>query len=95
MVPIAGFSEAIGNAFRMGVIEAVMHYSRRSARAYLDAARNDGVEISALALPQCCISEAVATVLREAGAMQVAAARAPDEKALLDVVDRMVKASSS
>ena len=95
MVPIAGFSDAVGNAFRMGVIEAVMHYSRRSARAYLDAARNDGVEISALALPQCCISEAVAAVLREAGAMQVAAAGAPNEKALLDVVDRLVKASSS
>lgn len=94
MVPVAGFSDAVSGAFRAGSIEAVLHYSRRSARAYLDAARADGVEISALALPQCCISEAVAAVLREAGAMQVAAARTPDEKALLDAVDRMVKASS-
>jgi len=46
-------------------------------------------------LPQCCISDAVAGVLREAGAMQVAAARTPDEKALLDVVDRMVKPSAA
>lgn len=95
MVPIAGFSHTVSEAFRTGTIEAVMHYSRRSARAYLDAARADGVEISALALPQCCISEAVAGVLREAGATQVAAARTPDEKALLDVVDRMVKPSSA
>lgn len=94
MVPVPGFSEAVSNAFRSSAIEAVMHYSRRSARAYVEAARADGVEISALALPQCCISDAVAGVLREAGAMQVAAARTPDEKALLDVVDRMVKASS-
>lgn len=95
MVPIAGLSDVVSDAFRAGTIDAVMHYSRRSARAYLDAARADGVEISALALPQCCISEAVAGVLRDAGAMQVAAANAPDEKALLDVVDRMVKASSA
>lgn len=94
MVPVAGFADTVSDAFRAGRIEAVLHYSRRSARAYVEAARTDGVEISALALPQCCISEAVAGVLREAGAMQVAAARTPDEKALLDVVDRMVKALS-
>ncbi|MBL4888419.1 MAG: CDP-alcohol phosphatidyltransferase family protein, partial [Candidatus Lindowbacteria bacterium] len=45
-------------------IEAVLHYSRRSARAFLDAARDEGVEISALAIPQCCLSETVASVLR-------------------------------
>ena len=49
-------------------IEAVLHYSRRSARAFLEAARAAGVEISALALPQCCISDAVASVVRDAGA---------------------------
>lgn len=94
MIPVAGFSDTVSGAFRAGGVEAVLHYSRRSARAYVEAARADAVEISALALPQCCISEAVAGVLREAGAMQVAAARTPDEKALLDVADRMVKASS-
>ncbi|EGP09458.1 uroporphyrinogen-III synthase [Bradyrhizobiaceae bacterium SG-6C] len=94
MVPVAGFSEPVSSAFRAGAVGAVMHYSRRSARAYVEAARADGVEISALALPQCCISEAVAGVLREAGATQVVAARVPDEKNLLDVVDRLVKASS-
>ncbi|EKS33969.1 uroporphyrinogen-III synthase [Afipia clevelandensis] len=94
MVPVAGFSEPVSSAFRAGAVGAVMHYSRRSARAYVEAARADGVEISALALPQCCMSEAVAGVLREAGATQVVAARVPDEKNLLDVVDRLVKASS-
>jgi len=72
----------------------VVHYSRRSARAFLDAARAAGVEISALSLPQCCISDAVATVLRDAGAMQVAAARTPDEAALFDALDRIVKPAS-
>ncbi|MFW1485187.1 hypothetical protein ACEV9B_23560, partial [Vibrio parahaemolyticus] len=66
-----------------------------SARAYLDAARADGVEISALAVPQCCISETVAGLLRESGATQVAVARTPDENAIFDVLDRTLKASSN
>jgi uroporphyrinogen-III synthase len=72
-------------------IEAVLHYSRRSARAFLEAARSGGVEISALALPQCCISSAVAAVLRDAGATQVLAAAQPDENALFEALDRALK----
>ena len=94
MVPVAGFPAGISDAFRADRVEAVLHYSRRSARAFLDAARADGVEISALALPQCCISDAVAGILREAGAMQVAAARTLDEAAVIDALDRTLKPSS-
>jgi uroporphyrinogen-III synthase len=94
MVPVAGFPAGISDAFRDGGIDAVLHYSRRSARAFLDAARADGIEISALALPQCCISDAVAGLLREAGAMQVAAARTPDEAAVFEVLDRTIKPAS-
>lgn len=95
MIPVAKFPAGIGDAFGAGHIEAVLHYSRRSARAFLDAARAAGVEISALALPQCCISSAVAGVLREAGAVQVASARTPDEAAILDALDRAIKPSSN
>ena len=45
-------------AFAANRVEAVLHYSRRSARAFLEAVRAAGVEISALALPQCCLSDA-------------------------------------
>ena len=38
-------------AFAANNVEAVLHYSQRSARAFLDAARSAGVEISALAVP--------------------------------------------
>jgi uroporphyrinogen-III synthase len=72
-------------------IEAVLHYSRRSARAFLEAARSAGVEISALALPQCCISAAVASVLRDAGATQVMAAATPDEEGLFAVLERTLR----
>ncbi len=74
-----------------GRIEAIMHYSARSARALVDAARAAGVEISALALPQCCLSEAVAAVVREAGATQVAVARAADEDAIIDALERALR----
>jgi uroporphyrinogen-III synthase len=76
------------DAFAAHGIEAVLHYSRRSARAFLDAARAGGVEISALAIPQCCLSEAIASIVRDAGATQVTVAATPDEKALFDVLDR-------
>jgi uroporphyrinogen-III synthase len=94
MVPVTGFAAGINDAFRAGRIEAVLHYSRRSARTFLDTARTEGVEVSALALPQCCISDAVAGLLREAGAMQVIAARTPDEAAVIDTLDRTLKPAS-
>ena len=74
---------------RLGL--AVLHYSRRSARAFLDAARDEGVEISALAIPQCCLSETVASVLRDAGASQVLGAATPDENALFDTLERALR----
>jgi len=69
-------------------VQAVLHYSARSARVFVDAVRAAGVEISALAVPQCCISANVATVLREAGASRVALASSPDENSLFVAVDR-------
>lgn len=91
MIPVESLPGDVTDAFRAGGIDAVLHYSRRSARAFVGAARAGGVEISALALPQCCISDAVGMVLRDAGAMQVAVARDPNEDALLDTLVRCVK----
>lgn len=91
MVPASSLPREICDAFVAHQVEAVLHYSRRSARAFLDAARSGGVEISALALPQCCISSAVAAVLRDAGATQVLAAAQPDENALFEALDRALK----
>jgi uroporphyrinogen-III synthase len=91
MAPVANLTQDVCEAFAAHRIAAVLHYSRRSARAFLDAARTGGVEISALAVPQCCLSDAVATVLREAGTPHVAVAATPDENALLDVLDRALQ----
>src|SRR6187397_1411942 len=95
MVPASSLPREVCDAFVANRIEAVLHYSRRSARAFLDAARSGGVEISALALPQCCISSAVASVLREAGATQVTAAAQADENALFEALSRALRPRSS
>lgn len=93
MSPVARFPEDVSEAFRAGGIEAILHFSRRSARAFVAAARHSGVEISALALPQCCLSDAVAMVVREGGATQVQAARAPNEDAVLDTLEKILNVS--
>jgi uroporphyrinogen-III synthase len=91
MIPASSLPREICDAFVANRIEAVLHYSRRSARAFLDAARSGGVEISALALPQCCISSAVASILRDAGATQVTAAAEANENALFEALGRALR----
>jgi uroporphyrinogen-III synthase len=91
MAPVKHLPREVCDGFAAHGIEAVLHYSRRSARAFLDAARDEGVEISALSIPQCCLSETVAAVLREAGASQVLVAATPDETALFETLERALR----
>ncbi len=94
MAAVTDLPREAGDAFAANRIEAVLHFSRRSARAFLEATRAAGVEISALSVPQCCISEGVASVVREAGASQVVVAASPDENALLGALDRALRPGS-
>jgi uroporphyrinogen-III synthase len=91
MSPVSSLPQETLKAFAANQIEAVLHYSRRSARAFLEAVRAGGVEISALAIPQCCISAAVASVMRDAGATQVMVAASADENALFEALDRALR----
>jgi uroporphyrinogen-III synthase len=70
-------------ALRRGAIDAVLHYSARSAKAYVALARKGGLLPQALAPVQLCLSEAVAKPLIGAGARAVKRAAAPDEPHLL------------
>ena len=90
MVPVRHLPREVCEGFAAHGIAAVLHYSRRSARAFLEATRDEGVEISALAIPQCCLSETVAAVLRDAGA-QVLVAATPDENALFETLERALR----
>lgn len=91
MIPLSSLPREVCDAFAANKIEAVLHYSRRSARAFLESVRAAGVEISALSVPQCCISAGVASVVRDAGATQVMVAASPDENALFALLDRALR----
>jgi uroporphyrinogen-III synthase len=91
MVPLSSLPRETCDAFAASRIEAVLHYSRRSARAFLESIRAAGVEISALSVPQYCISTGVASVVRDAGATQVMTAAAPDENAVFALLDRALR----
>jgi uroporphyrinogen-III synthase len=91
MAALASLPRDVVEAFAENRVEAVLHYSGRSAQAFVDAARADGVEISALAIPQCCISVTVASILRDAGASQVLVAASPDENALFGALERALR----
>jgi uroporphyrinogen-III synthase len=91
MIPLSSLPREVCEAFGASRIEAVLHYSRRGARAFLESVRAAGVEISALSVPQCCISAGVASVIRDAGATQVLVAASADENALFTLLDRALR----
>jgi len=90
MAPVPALPAEVIAAFAAGGVEAVLHYSRRSARAFFAAAGTAGVEISALAIPHICLSDQVASVARDAGAAHVVVAKSPDENALFAALDRAI-----
>jgi uroporphyrinogen-III synthase len=67
-------------------IDGVLHYSRRSAEAYLDCAQAAGILDRALAPVHYCLSRQVAEPLLAAGARTVRTAPAPDENGLINLV---------
>jgi uroporphyrinogen-III synthase len=72
-----------GDALAAG-LDAVLHFSRRSAEAYVGAARGAGLLNEALGTPaQLCLSGRVAEPLRQAGATNIRIAARPDEAALI------------
>lgn len=73
----------VADALTAGV-DAVLHFSRRSAEAYVNAARNAGLPPVALAKPShFCLSRRIAAPLLAAGATDIRIAARPDEAALL------------
>lgn len=67
-------------------LDAVLHYSRRTAQAYLDAAAAAARRREALALVHFCLSAQVAEPLAAAGATDIRIAARPDESVLLELL---------
>jgi uroporphyrinogen-III synthase len=80
------FPDAVAAALAARAIEGVLHFSRRSAEAYLACGNRAGLLASALAPLQLCLSAAVAEPLAAAGARALRIASRPDEAAMLDLV---------
>lgn len=69
-----------------GDVQAVLHFSRRSAENFIAGARAADVMEPAMAVRQYCLSEQVAEPLRAAGAHRVMVAPRPEEAALIELV---------
>jgi uroporphyrinogen-III synthase len=76
-----------GAALAAGALDGVLHFSRRSAEAYIACARASDLLGRALALRHYCLSRQVAAPLEAAGAGRILIAVRPEESALLDLID--------
>ena len=73
-------------AIRAHEFDAVLHYSRRSATLFAGLASGRGLDVSSLR--HLCLSEDVAAPLQERGLPHVEIAGAPNEAALLGLLDQ-------
>lgn len=75
----------IASAFRDGRIDAVLHYSERSAAAFVRLADAAGISDDIIRTRHLCLSSAVAAPLKLVGVHPEIAAT-PEEAALLDLI---------
>jgi uroporphyrinogen-III synthase len=80
------FPPAVEAALAAHRLDGVLHFSRRSAQAYLDCAGRADMLESALAPLQYCLSRPVSEPLAAAGAVGIRVARRPEEAALIDLL---------
>jgi uroporphyrinogen-III synthase len=85
---VAGLPPIVRAALEEGRIDAVLHFSRRSADSYIECA--EAFLVAALRPMHYCLSERTAVPLRNAGAERIFVAGRPDEASLLGLVSRMV-----
>jgi uroporphyrinogen-III synthase len=85
-VKVACFSPAVEAALAERRLDGVLHFSRRSAQAYLDCAGRADMLESALAPLQYCLSRPVSEPLAAAGAVGIRVAQRPEEAALIDLL---------
>jgi uroporphyrinogen-III synthase len=78
------FPAALTEALKAGAVDAVLHFSRRSAENFVAGAKQARAAEQALAVRHFCLSAQIAEVL--AGAGKVTIARHPDESALIELL---------
>src|ERR1017187_1612646 len=83
----APFPPELIAALQAGDVDAVLHFSRRSAENYIAGARQAGIIQQALAVRHFCLARPIPEPLSGAGAGSIAVAKRPDEAALLGLLE--------
>jgi uroporphyrinogen-III synthase len=78
----ASFPRHLVTALKAASVDAVLHFSRRSAENYVTGAHAAGITGAALRIRHLCLSAQVAEPLLAAGAKRVEIASRPDEASL-------------
>lgn len=81
------FTQGTQEALMSGEVGAVLHYSARTAQAYVECSRGIVSPVKPDLL-HLCLSRRVGDVLRSAGAARVLVAERPEEEALLVLIPR-------
>jgi uroporphyrinogen-III synthase len=84
----APFPPELTAALKSGAVDAVLHFSKRSAENYIAGAVQAGVAGPALGVRHICLSAQIAAPLGQAGAGRIAIAPRPHEAALLASLDQ-------
>ena len=74
---------AAAQALKAGALDAVMHFSSRSAKIFADCVTREGLGAHCEKLIALCISEAAATALSPLHFRETRVAKAPNQEALL------------
>jgi uroporphyrinogen-III synthase len=85
-VKVTEFPPPAREALQAGQIDGVLHFSRRSAEAFLICAESGKCLEAALAAFHYCLSPHVARPLLQAGAASLRVAARPDEAAMIELV---------
>ena len=83
------FPSHLMKTLKTGKVDAVLHFSKRSAESYVTGATALGIETQALAVKHFCLSEQIAMPLKAAGAAQVTVSSRPEEMALIELLSTL------
>lgn len=83
---VAGLASDVCAAFAGDAIDAVLHYSARTAAAFVAAATAAGIRDLSIRTRHLCLSVRVAAPLIAAGATAIAIASEPNEQALFALI---------
>jgi uroporphyrinogen-III synthase len=86
-VIVGDFDARLRAVLAGGGIDGVLHYSARTADAFIAAAQAAGLTDFAMKIRHFCLSPQVAARLAAAGAVEIGIAAAPNEAALLALID--------